>query len=80
MKVINIDPAADHSKKHKEDLLEVLDTMRSMVEKGQIDEFVSASVNSDGEVQIHAGVKDTLGAVGLFSIGQSLLIERQLGE
>lgn len=80
MKVISIDPAADHSKKHKEDLLEVLDTMRSMVEKGQIDEFVSASVNSDGEVQIHAGVKDTLGAVGLFSIGQSLLIEKQLRE
>lgn len=80
MKVVSIDPAAEHTKKHKEDLLEVLDTMRSMVEKGQIDEFVSASVNSDGEVQIHAGVKDTLGAVGLFSIGQSMLIEKQLRE
>lgn len=80
MKVISIDPAAEHSKKHKEDLLEVLDIMKSMVESGEINEFVSASVNSEGEIQIHAGVKDTLGAIGLFSVGQAILIEKQLTE
>jgi hypothetical protein len=79
MNVINIDPAAKQSQKNKEELLEVLNTIKTMIENGEIEEFVCASSSHEGEIKIHAHCKDTLGAVGLFSIGQSILIERQMG-
>lgn len=77
MKVVTIDPAKEQEKKHRESLFEVLDAMREMIEEGRINEFVAASVSDKGEVQIHAGCKDLLGAVGLFCIGQKIMIDRQ---
>jgi hypothetical protein len=78
MEIVSI--GQNKKNKAKKDLLEVLDNLRTMVENDEVDEFVAASVNSDGEVQIHAGCKDMLGAVGMFEIGKTILIEKQLTE
>ena len=75
MQVININ---EHStKKRKEDLLEVLDTLRKQIEEGRVDEFVISSLDADGEVQIHVCVKDSLGGVGLFEIGKNIFFQHQ---
>jgi hypothetical protein len=72
MKVVSI---SDKSKeKKKADLLEILDHLRAQVEEGTITEFVAASMDEDGDVQIHAACADFLGAVGLFEIGKHILI------
>jgi hypothetical protein len=72
MKVVSI---SDKSKeKKKADLLEILDHLRAQVEEGTITEFVAASMDEDGDVQIHAACADFPGAVGLFEIGKHILI------
>lgn len=72
MEVINIGDR--NAKKRKEELLEVIDDLRQRVEAGEIEEFVAAGMNSQGEVQIHASILDTAGGVGLFEIGKHILI------
>ena len=65
--------------KRKQDLLDVLDQMRMMVQSGEITEFVAASVDEDGITQIHACTLDLPGGVGLFEIGKHLLIAGETG-
>jgi hypothetical protein len=72
MSVININEKIVAKK--KQDLLEVLDELRSRIECGEIEEFVAASGDQDGNVQIHVCTKDMLGSVGLFEIGKNILI------
>lgn len=72
MEVISI---ADRSRaKRKQDLLEILDDLRSRVEAGEVEEFVGASIDSDGEVMLHACLLDFAGGVGLLEIGKHILI------
>jgi len=76
MKVVSI---SDKSKeKKKADLLEILDHLRAQVEDGTITEFVAASIDEDGDVQIHAACADFPGAVGLFEIGKHILITQDV--
>lgn len=71
-KVINI---GEHKEdKRKADLLEILDLLRQGIEDGEIEEFVAVSMDIDGEPQVHACVKDMVGAVGMFEIGKHVLI------
>lgn len=77
MEIVSINKNAE---KHKKELLEVIDVVKSMIESGEIDEFVMASSNQDGSVQIHASIKDALGGVGLFEIGKRILIDQQINE
>lgn len=63
------------SDKRKADLIEVLDEIRARIEAGEITEFVASSINSEGDVQIHASVRDIAGGVGLFEIGKKIFIE-----
>lgn len=72
MEVINIGDR--NAKKRREELLEVLDDLRNKVEAGEIEEFVAASISTDGDVQIHASIFDTAGGIGLFEIGKHILI------
>jgi len=72
MEVINIGDVT--AKKRKENLLEVLDAFRHKVESGEIEEFVTASIDTEGIVQIHACVLDAIGGVGLLEIGKNILI------
>jgi hypothetical protein len=36
-----------------------------------------ASIDKEGEVNIHASVKDLIGGVGLFEVGKNILISQQ---
>jgi hypothetical protein len=65
--------------KRKQDLLDVIDAMRMMVQSGEIAEFVAASVDEDGLTQIHVCALDLPGSVGLFEIGKHLLIAGETG-
>ena len=75
MQVISITDKSEAKK--KADLLEILDHLRAEVEAGDIEEFVTTSIDKDGEVQIHVASKDFVGAVGLFEIGKQILISRE---
>lgn len=60
--------------KRKQDMIDVLDQMRMMVQSGEITEFVACSMDDDGIAQIHVCALDLPGSVGLFEIGKHLLI------
>jgi hypothetical protein len=70
---------AEEEAKRKQDLLDVLDTMRLQVQSGEITEFVAASVDEDGITQIYVCSFDLPGSVGLFEIGKHLLISAEAG-
>jgi hypothetical protein len=36
-----------------------------------------SSIDKEGEVLIHASVKDLIGGVGLFEVGKNILIQQQ---
>jgi hypothetical protein len=65
--------------KRKQDLLDVIDQMRLMVQSGEISEFVAASIDSDGITQVHVCALDLPGSIGLFEIGKHLLISGETG-
>lgn len=75
MEVININDR--NEKRRKENMLEVIEEVRKRIEDGSMEEFVMASIDNDGEVNIHASVKDLIGGVGLFEIGKNILISQQ---
>lgn len=75
MEVISIGDRGE--KKRKQNLLEVLADLQKQVEAGEVNEFVIASVDGDGEVAVHACVDDFLGGVGLIEIGKQVLIAQQ---
>lgn len=76
MNVVSISQKKEDTR--KQDLLEVLEEMRLRVESGEMTEFVAASLDADGDVQIHANVRDIAGGVGLFEIGKKIFIETVL--
>ena len=76
MKVISIDPVEIEKRRHRAELLEVLDEMRKQVEQGNIIEFVAVSICDDGEPQIHSLVRDLPTAVGLFELGKHMIIQQ----
>ncbi len=61
----------------KKAMLQVLDFMRTEIEKGEIKEFVAASLDGDGIAQIHVCAMDLPGSIGLFEIGKHLLINQE---
>ncbi len=78
-KIIVLGGKEEAAAKRKQDLLDVLDAMRLMVQSGEISEFVAASVDEDGITQIHVCAFDLPGGVGLFEIGKHLLIAGETG-
>jgi hypothetical protein len=62
--------------KRKETLLELLEDLRKKVEDGEIEEIVTAAMDPGGDIEIYVGAKDLIGAVGMFSAGQHILMER----
>lgn len=76
-KIISIGGKEDYESKRKQDMIDVLDEMRRLIQIGQISEFVACSVDSDGIAQIHACTLDLPGGVGLFEIGKHMLIQME---
>jgi hypothetical protein len=75
MEVINITDNSEQ--RRKANLLEVIDEVRKRIEEGNMEEFVMASIDKEGEVNIHASAKDLIGGVGLFEVGKNILIQQQ---
>ena len=78
MKVVSINSKDDIDSKRRQDMLDVIDTMRMMVQSGEITEFVGASVGEDGIAQIHVCAMDLPGSIGLFEIGKHMLIAGEM--
>jgi hypothetical protein len=76
MQVISINEKQED--KRKEDMLEVLNEIKTQIESGEISEFVACSLDSEGLGQIHVSTLDVPGAVGLFEIGKHLLISQEV--
>jgi hypothetical protein len=72
-----IDIRDRNEKRRKENMLDVIDNVRKLIESGSIEEFVMTSIDKDGEVQIHVSADDLVGGVGLFEIGKNILITQQ---
>jgi DNA polymerase/3'-5' exonuclease PolX len=77
MEVISINPKAEKEQKEREQLLEVIDGVRAMIESGEIKEFVMCSLDTNNECQIHVCSADLVGAVGMFEIGKTILITQE---
>ena len=75
MEVINISDKSEQ--RRKANMLEVIDEVRKRIEEGNMEEFVMASIDKHGEVNIHASAKDLICGVGLFEIGKNILIQQQ---
>jgi len=59
MEVINITDKSEQ--RRKANMLEVIDEVRKRIEEGNMEEFVMASIDKEGEVNIHASAKDLIG-------------------
>jgi len=85
MKIVSINdaPKADKlnevielSDKRKQEMLDILNTIREKIENGEITEFTATSLDPNGEAQIHCFVNDVAAGVGLFEIGKNILINQ----
>ena len=77
MNVVSINGKGQADLKRKQDMLEVLEGMRTQIESGDITEFVATSLGSDGLAQIHICALDIPGSVGLFEIGKHILMTQE---
>ena len=77
MNVVSIDPKVKEIEQRKQELLEVIDEIRSQVEAGEIKELVACSMDKDGLAQLHVSILDLPGGVGLFEMGKVMLINSQ---
>jgi phosphoribosylformimino-5-aminoimidazole carboxamide ribonucleotide (ProFAR) isomerase len=62
------------AEEQKKAMLQVIDFMKTAIEKDEIKEFVATSVSEDGVCQIHVAAMDLPGSIGLFEIGKHILI------
>ena len=77
MNVVSINPKEEREEKLKNDMLEVLDHLRTAIENGKVKEFAAVSLDDEGIAQIHVCTMDYTGGVGLFEIGKHILITQQ---
>ena len=78
-KVVVLGGREEAEAKRRQDMVDVLDQMRLMVQAGEITEFVACSMDEDGIAQVHVCALDLPGSVGLFEIGKHLLISIEQG-
>lgn len=76
MNVVTFEPKTKASER-KEELLEILEFIKTEVEQGRIKELVACSVDEDGLTQIHVSTLDLPGGIGLFEIGKQILFQTQ---
>jgi hypothetical protein len=74
MKVVTLDKKSKEDER-KNELLEVINEIKRLVENGEIKELVACTVDQDGSPSIHVSVLDLPGGVGLFEIGKHMFIE-----
>ena len=76
-KVVGLIPKTKiEEENYRKDLLDIVDQFRKSVETGEINEFVIASLDSDGEVILTTCCKDLIGGIGLFEMGKNILLQQ----
>ena len=79
MNIIKFEPKKNKEKeKAKEQLMEVIDSLKDLVEKGEIHELVVVSLDEAGDLKLHVSCMDLLGAIGMLELGKSTLITEEL--
>ena len=68
----------NNSLARKAQMMEVLCAMIEMVEEGEIAEFVCASIDGFGDMQVHLCASDYISGVGMFELGKQTLINLSL--
>ena len=73
----NVFSFAQMEKKHKDaekqNLLDTVEEVRKKIEDGEITELVFSCLNTDGDVDINASVKNRLSAIALLEAGKMIL-------
>ena len=62
----------------KAQMMEVLCAMIEMVEEDEITEFVCASLDGFGDMQVHLCASDYVSGVGMFELGKQTLVNLTL--
>lgn len=78
MNIISLDPKASKKEHRREEMLEVLEKIKELVENGEIDEFVACTQGEDCGIQIHVSCLDAIGGIGLFEVGKQLLLDYEI--
>lgn len=76
-----MDVVAFNAKKkahEKEELIELLDSVREAVESDEVAEIVCLTIDHDGQVKLHGVVKDHLGGIGALEVAKSIMISESV--
>lgn len=76
-----MDVVAFNAKKkahEKEELTDLLDTVRDAVENDEVAEIVCLTIDHDGQVKLHGVVKDHLGGIGALEVAKSIMISESV--
>jgi hypothetical protein len=71
-KVLQLHTSRD---RERDDLLELIDELRRAVGADELTEFVAVGLTEAGSLRLFFGAKDVIGAIGMFSVGQALLLQ-----
>jgi hypothetical protein len=63
-------------KEYKQDMLEVLESVKKMIEEDEMTEFIVSGIDPNGEVILAACCKDLVGGVGMLEIAKQSLIQQ----
>lgn len=77
MEIVKFKPKTEEeSKKNLEYMLSIIDDFRSMVEKGEVEEFVISYMDSSSSVELSANCKDIVGAIGILEMSKQIVLHQ----
>ena len=81
MKVVNFKSKdEEESKKNIEYMLSIIDTFRTQVENGEVQEFIISYMDSNNNVEVSANCKDVVGAIGIIEMGKQIILQQSMME
>lgn len=75
-KVVKFENSDD---KHLRQLKETIEHFQKRYDEGEFDEVVISTCNSDGDVELYVAARDFLGAVGMLTVAQDILLDTRKG-
>lgn len=76
-----MDVVAFNAKKkahEKDELIDLLDSVREAVDNDEVGEIVCLTIDHDGQVKLHGVVKDHLGGIGALEVAKSIMISESV--
>jgi hypothetical protein len=76
MNIVKFEPRPNnHAEKRKEQLLEVVESMKQMVQEGLVTELVAVSLDESGDLRLHISCTSFVEAIGMFELGKISLLD-----